>query len=184
MAPAGPRGLWHDDVMALSKKLLSRDEVIVRHMRTHPKVLLGRILLEIILLAAGIIVSVLAPDSWRPWGMVAIWVVVLILSTPLFVVPWLRWTTKTYTVTSKRVITRQGIFNKTGHDLPLTRISDVQQDRALTDRIFGCGTLILQTSANDPLLLEDVPQAETVQVEIANLLFHDVQGAIDVDPTD
>ena len=87
-------------------------------------------------------------------------------------------------MTSKRIITRSGIFNKVGHDLPLSRISDVQHDSSITDRIFGAGTLSLQTSSNDPLLLEDVPKVEMVQVEISNLLFNDVQGTVDADPDD
>ena len=168
--------------MALSKKLLSRDEVVVRHMHTHIKALLWRIILEVVLVVIGIVGSVLAPASWSPWGLVGIWVVVLVASVPLLVVPWLQWYAHTYTVTTKRVITRSGILNKRGHDLPLSRISDVQQDRALTDRVFGAGTLRLETSAGDPLILEDVPSVATVQVEISNLLFNDVQGAIDVDP--
>ena len=142
--------------MALSKKLLSRDEVVVRHMHTHIKALLWRIILEVVLVVIGIVGSVLAPASWSPWGLVGIWVVVLVASVPLLVVPWLQWYAHTYTVTTKRIITRSGVF--------------------------GCGTLALQTSADDPLLLHDVPQVEMVQVEISNLLFNDVQGAIDVDP--
>ncbi|VEG29170.1 PH domain-containing protein [Actinomyces howellii] len=168
--------------MALSNKLLSRDEVVVRHMHTHPKVLLWRIVGWVVLLAAAVAASVLLPDSWAPWGLVALWVAVLVVSVPLMFLPWLRWVTTTYTVTSKRVITRAGILNKSGHDLPLTRISDVQQDRTVTDRIFGCGTLSLQTSSDDPLLLVDVPRVEMVQLEISNLLFNDVQGAVDADP--
>ena len=84
---------------------------------------------------------------------------------------------------TRRVITRTGIIKRTGHDLPLTRISDIQIEKDFDDRIFGCGTLALQTSADDPLLLRDVPKVETVQVEISNLIFNDVQGAIDADPT-
>ena len=75
------------------------------------------------------------------------------------------------------------IFTRTGHDLPLSRISDIQLEKNVDDRLFGCGTLFLQTSADDPLKLDDVPKVEIVQVEISNLLFHDVQGAIDADPT-
>lgn len=74
-------------------------------------------------------------------------------------------------------------FTRTGHDLPLSRISDIQLEKNVDDRLFGCGTLFLQTSADDPLKLDDVPKVEIVQVEISNLLFHDVQGAIDADPT-
>ena len=168
--------------MTLSKKLLSRDEVVVRHMHTHIKVLLWRFILEILLLVVGVVGSVMAPADWQPWGVLAIWGVVLVVSIPLLLVPWLRWYTHTYTVTTKRIITRSGIFSRVGHDLPLTRISDIQLDKDVTDRFFGCGTLALQTSADDPLLLHDVPQVETVQVEISNLIFDDTQGAIDADP--
>lgn len=168
--------------MALSKKLLSRDEVVVRHTRTHVKVLLWRILLEVLVLAAGVAGSVLAPQGWRPWGLVALWALVVAVSVPLLLLPWLRWYNDTYTITTRRVITRSGILRRTGHDLPLSRISDVQQDKDLNDRFFGCGTLILQTSSDDPLPLRDVPHVETVQVEIVNLLFNDVQGAVDADP--
>lgn len=171
--------------MALPQKLLSKNEIVVRHMRTHPKVLLWRSLVVIVLLAAGVVASVLFPDaSWRTGAVIAVWVVIVIAAMPAFVVPWLRWRTTTYTVTSKRVITRSGIINKTGHDLPLSRISDVQQERTITDRMFGCGSLSLQTSADEPLVLVDVPDVEMVQVEISNLLFHDVEGAVNADPDD
>ena len=166
----------------MSKKLLSRDEVVVRHMHTHIKVLLWRFNVEILLLVVGVVASVMAPTSWQPWGVLAIWVVVLVLSVPLLLVPWLQWYMHTYTVTTKRIITRSGIFSRIGHDLPLTRISDIQLDKDVTDRFFGCGTLALQTSADDPLLLHDVPQVETVQVEISNLIFDDTQGAIAAHP--
>ncbi|MBW3067978.1 PH domain-containing protein [Actinomyces sp. 594] len=171
--------------MALPQKLLSKDEVVVRHMRTHPKVLLWRIIVLLTLLTAGAVASVLLPDAdWRTGVVIALWVVILVALAPLFILPWLRWLATTYTVTSKRVITRAGILNKTGHDLPLSRISDVQQERTITDRLFGCGSLSLQTSADEPLVLVDVPDVEMVQVEIANLLFHDVEGAINADPDD
>ncbi|SHE24903.1 PH domain-containing protein [Actinomyces glycerinitolerans] len=171
--------------MALPQKLLSKDEIVVRHMRTHPKILLWRSLVVIALLAVGVVASILFPDAnWRTGAVIAVWVLVVIAVMPAFVVPWLRWMTTTYTVTSKRVITRSGIINKTGHDLPLSRISDVQQERTITDRMFGCGSLSLQTSADEPLVLVDVPDVEMVQVEISNLLFHDVEGAVNADPDD
>lgn len=177
-----PPAAWHDGDMALSKKLLSRDEVVVRHMHTHIKVLLWRFVVEILLLVVGVVASVMVPATWRPWGILSIWVVILVVSVPLLLLPWLRWYLCTYTITTKRIITRSGIVSRIGHDLPLTRISDIQLDKDVTDRFFGCGTLALQTSADDPLLLHDVPHVETVQVEISNLIFDDTQGAIDADP--
>ena len=169
--------------MALSKKLLSQDEVVVRHMHTHIKTLLPAIIVESILVIAAAVGSFYVAENARDWARPTIWIAVLLLSIPLILVPWIKWITTTYTVTTKRVITRKGIIKRTGHDLPLTRISDIQIEKDFDDRIFGCGTLALQTSADDPLLLRDVPKVETVQVEISNLLFHDIQGAIDADPT-
>ena len=169
--------------MALSKKLLSQDEVVVRHMHTHIKTLLPAIIVEVLLVGAAAVGSFYVPEDSRYWALPTIWIAVLLLSIPLILVPWIKWITTTYTVTTKRVITRTGIIKRTGHDLPLTRISDIQIEKDFDDRIFGCGTLALQTSADDPLLLRDVPKVETVQVEISNLLFHDIQGAIDADPT-
>ena len=169
--------------MAISSKLLSKDEVVVRHMHTHIKTLLPAIIIEVVLVLAAAVGSFYVLANARYWALPTIWIAVLVLSFPLFVIPWIKWATATYTVTTKRIITRHGIFTRTGHDLPLSRISDVQMEKNLDDRFFGCGTLALQTSADDPLLLHDVPKVEIVQVEISNLLFNDVQGAIDADPT-
>ena len=169
--------------MSLSKKLLSQDEVVVRHMHTHIKTLLPAINIESILVIAAAVGSFFVPENARYWALATIWIAVLVLSIPLIVIPWIKWITTTYTVTTKRVITRTGIIKRTGHDLPLTRISDIQIEKNFDDRFFGCGTLALQTSADDPLLLHDVPKVEMVQVEISNLLFNDIQGAIDADPT-
>ena len=170
--------------MALSKHLLSQGEVVVRHMHSHIKAILWNIVGIIALILAGIAASVYLPDDWAPYSHIITWVLVAVLIFPVFLIPYVKWITTTYTLTSKRVITRSGIFNKAGHDLPLSRISDVTHSRDLIDRMFGCGTLTLQTSADDPLDLVDIPKVELVQVEITNLLFHDVQGAVDADPTD
>ena len=169
--------------MSLSKKLLSQDEVVVRHMHTHIKTLLPAINIESILVIAAAVGSFFVPENARYWALATIWIAVLVLSIPLIVIPWIKWSSTTYTVTTKRVITRTGIFTRTGHDLPLSRISDIQIEKNFDDRFFGCGTLALQTSADDPLLLHDVPKVEMVKVEISNLLFNDIQGAIDADPT-
>lgn len=170
--------------MGLSRKQLSRDEIVIRHMHTHPKVLFLPLAGEAVIIALAILASIFLPQDWPGWVRLVVWVVAVVVGIPVFVLPWLRWVTTTYTITSKRVITRLGILNKTGHDLPLSRISDVSHERSLSDRFFGCGTLTLQTSSDDPLPLNDVPRVGLVQMEIANLLFNDVKGAIEADPND
>ena len=44
------------------------------------------------------------------------------------------WLTATYTITTRRLITRHGVITRRGHDIPLTRISDVAYEKDLIDR--------------------------------------------------
>jgi uncharacterized membrane protein YdbT with pleckstrin-like domain len=152
--------------------MLGDDEYVVIHTRTHAKALL---LPVVALLAIGAAVGVglaLMPPSYYPVGPSVIAGVGLLLFCWMVLVPWLRWFTTTYTVTNRRLITRRGILNQTGTDLPLNRIHEVSTERSLLDRMLGCGTLNVATAAEDgTVVLRDVPDAEHVHTEISQLLF-------------
>ena len=157
--------------MAIDKDQLGRGEVVVASMHTHVKALIGPALI-LILLGAGVGVAfALLPPEWQPWGPLAVAGLALVLVLFLVLIPFLRWVTSSYTITDRRIITRRGIINRLGHDLPLRRINNVNYERSLTDRMLGCGTLILETAAGEPLRLHDVPDVERVHVTITELLF-------------
>lgn len=159
--------------MALSRRLLGPQEDELIHMRTHPKALVGPVLVLIVVVAGeGTALGLMPPDlgAWVPWAVVVLGAVLLVIGT---VIPWLRWLTTTYTVTTRRIITRRGIFTRTGHDLPLARINDVSYERSLLDRMLGCGTLVLTTAADAPVTLSDVPHVEQVHLEMNEVLFED-----------
>lgn len=157
--------------MAISKDQLGQDETIVLTMRTHAKELIGPAVILIVL--GGLLGLAIAffPPRLQPWANYASIAVALILFVWLVLLPFLRWLTSTYTITDRRIITRKGIINKTGHDLPLRRINNVNYERSLLDRMLGCGTLVLETAAAQPLVLPDVPRVERVHVAITELLF-------------
>jgi uncharacterized membrane protein YdbT with pleckstrin-like domain len=157
--------------MGLPRNLLGTDETEVLHLRTHAKVLaVPVIVLLVTAVAAGFIIA-WTPASWQPWAGIIEAVVVVALVVFGVMVPFLTWLTTTYTFTDRRIITRRGIVNQTGHDLPLTRINNVAYERSLTDRMFGCGTLILTTAAEQPVVLNDIPDVERVHVVMTELLF-------------
>ena len=126
--------------MGLPEKVLGADEHVVIHTRTHVKAMLLPAL-AFILIAAAVGVGAAADpasrhvpsDSWRSLGLGLVLVIWLVL------LPFLRWRTTTYTITNRRLITRSGILNKVGKDLPLNRINDVSHERSLMDRMLGCG---------------------------------------------
>ena len=156
--------------MGLPPELLGAGEVEVLSLRTHVKALFGPAIV-LVLVAVAIGVSAALPPDVQPW---ATWVIA-IAGALAFVIwtlaPFLRWITTTYTFTNRRIITRRGIINKSGHDLPLTRIANVAYSRSLSDRIFGCGTLTLTTAADEPVTLNDIPDVERVHVMMTELLF-------------
>ena len=158
--------------MGLPPKLLGADEYEVIHTRTHAKALVGPALVLIVLGAAVGAGVALVPTEFRPISQVA---VAALGAIPLWfwvILPFLRWRTTTYTVTNRRLITRRGVLNKVSLDVPLNRIHEVSQQRSLSDRMFGCGTLQIQTAAEDGLVvLADVPEVEHVHAEMTGLLF-------------
>ena len=127
--------------MGLPAKLLGADEHVVIHTRTHAKALIMPAFALILIGAAVGAGAALMPAEVRPVGTLAVIAVGLLLVLWLVVVPYLRWLTTTYTVTTRRLITRSGILNKMGTDLPVHRINEVSSERSLLDRILGCGTL-------------------------------------------
>ena len=157
--------------MGLPRRYLGADEVEVLHVRTHGKALFWpAVILLLTAVAAGIGLA-LVPPTWQPWSRWVIVAAALLLVVVWVVVPFLRWLTTTYTITDRRIITRRGIVNKSGHDIPLTRINNVAYERSLLDRMLGCGTLVLTTAAEEPVSLHDIPDVEHVHVVMTELLF-------------
>lgn len=142
-------------------------------MRTHGKALVGPVLVLLITAVLVGIALAAAPPDWQPWVNWVLFGLGAVVVIGWVLLPYLRWLTTTYTLTNRRIITRRGIINKTGHDLPLTRISSAAYERSLLDRILGCGTLQLTTAAEAPVLLHDIPDVERVHVLMTELLFGD-----------
>lgn len=159
------------DDMGLPAKLLGTGETELLHLRSHGKVMIGPTIWLLVLAALAGTAFALLPVSWRSWTGSVVTLAVMLFAIPVYLLPLLRWRTSTYTLTNHRLITRTGIINKSGHDVPVARITNVAYQRSLTDRLFGCGSLVFTTSAEAPVVLHDIPRVEQVGVAISNLLF-------------
>ncbi len=169
--------------MALSKKELGTGESVVIHIRPHWKALVGPFLAFVVTcLLAGVAMGFgtpKAPPEYHTWINTVIGVVALLVVLVATLAPFLRWYSTTYTVTNRRLITRRGILNQVGHDLPLIRINNVEYQRSLSDRALGCGTLVLTTAAEDPLTLPDLPDITSVHRQLAELMLTDTDPRAD-----
>lgn len=157
--------------MAISQKLLNDGESVVISTRTHPKALLVPLLWLIVALAVPVVVAGYVDNDVARlvvWALAAVAIVWFVLR------PLLVWLTASYTITNRRLITRTGVITRRGHDIPLTRISDVAYELGLIDRMLGCGTLVISdASTHGRVLLPDIPHVEETQRRL-NQLLHDL----------
>lgn len=161
--------------MAISRKRLNVDETVVVSTRTHGKALLGpALVLMAIAAVAGYAVSLtFQAGRAAPLLQAVVGAVAAVFVVRWVLKPFLTWLTTTYTVTDRRIVTRSGIFTRRGHDIPLSRVSDVSYERDLMDRVLGCGTLVVAVASDHELELEDIPHVEHVHMKIHDLLFED-----------
>lgn len=169
LSTTGPAGATIKTV-AISAKLLNEGEHIIVSTRTHPKALIGPALISIVVIAAAVVVaSFVGSGSTILYAVIAGVAAVLLLW--LVLPPVLRWAGTTYTFTNHRFIKRSGLIAKEGRTIPLNRISGVDFEIGVIDRIFGCGTLIVSdASTNGQVELRDIPRVESVQLKVAEEL--------------
>src|SRR5699024_1213670 len=80
--------------------------------------------------------------------------------------PLVRWRTTHFIVTTERLMSREGVIKRTGIDIPMARISSVQFSHTVLDRLFGCGTLSIESASEEPVTFDDIPRVEWVHNEI------------------
>jgi uncharacterized membrane protein YdbT with pleckstrin-like domain len=159
--------------VALSRKHLNDGEHIILSTRTHVKVLiLPAVVLIVVAGLAGYLSSLPDGEHAGTWRWV-IWALAAVLIVWFVVAPFLSWLLTTYTFTSRRLITRTGVFTRRGHDIPLNRISDISYEKGIVDRLFGCGTLVVSDASElGRVELRDIPHVEQAQLTVSDELFH------------
>lgn len=162
--------------MTFPSKLLNEGEHVVVSTRTHVKALFVPVL---VLLVTAFAVSYVGSQlgDWvdSDATRTAVGVVVGVLAAVVLVWwvlrPFIRWYTTTYTFTNRRFMQRSGFISKEGRTIPLNRISGVDFEIGVVDRIFGCGTLVVSDASEQGRVpLKDVPRVEEVQTRVAEEL--------------
>ena len=159
--------------MAFPSKLLNEGEHVVVSTRTHVKALIIPGLGVLVALVVAILLDRVVDNGAAS---LVVWVLFLAVVVWFVVGPFLRWLTTTYTFTNRRFIKRSGFIAKEGRTIPLNRISGVDFEIGVIDRIFGCGTLVVSDASEQGRVeLEDVPHVEEVQLKVADEL-HRLSG--------
>jgi uncharacterized membrane protein YdbT with pleckstrin-like domain len=168
--------------VAFPAKLLNEGEHVVLFTRTHVKVLLGAVLR---LLATAFLTALLLTlvsryvdaGSARSWLDLVVVGLALLVLVAMVLRPFVRWYSATYTFTNRRFIERSGVIARQGRTIPLNRISGVDYDQSVTDRLLGCGTLVVSDASElGTVPLRDIPHVEEAQRIVAEELHRVTVG--------
>jgi uncharacterized membrane protein YdbT with pleckstrin-like domain len=163
--------------MPFPDNILDEGEEVVLNLRPHwRRVVVPVVLIPIVVGLASYLWFVLPDDKARGPLRIAVLVVALVVLLWWSLRPWLRWLTTRYVMTTRRVVTRTGVLSRKGRDVPLTRINDVSFSHTVVERIFGSGTLVIESAGErGQILLSDVPHVEAVQRDLYGLVEDETQ---------
>ncbi|HET9655048.1 MAG TPA: PH domain-containing protein [Kineosporiaceae bacterium] len=151
--------------MGFPARLLADDETLVLSLRPHVKVLFGPVLVLLLVTPVAVVLVGVMPDGfaqlWLRWAVVVVAALILLRWT---VWPFVVWWNTVYAVTTRRLVIREGVFAREGHDMPLTRLNDVSFAHGFWDRLLGCGKLVIESAGeHGQIELADIPRIEQVQ---------------------
>ena len=140
--------------------LLGENEAILLETHQHWFVLLGKIFLELLLIAIIIGGSLAAAAFYHPNAIYGLGLVLIPLIGMLNDI--LVWRNKAYIVTNRRVIQISGVFNKEVVDSSLEKVTDVKLSQSFFGRMFGYGDIEILTAS-----------------ELGVNLFHEIHNPIE-----
>jgi uncharacterized membrane protein YdbT with pleckstrin-like domain len=151
---------------------LSDGEEVVLDLHPHwGRLFLPVLVLLLACLLAGFGVALIPKGGGQQierWILIAIAAIVVIWRT---ILPYLRWLTTKYVLTTDRLIIRNGILARHGRDIPLNRINDVSFSETVLERMLRSGTLVVESAGdNGQISLTDVPKVEHVQREVYRMV--------------
>jgi uncharacterized membrane protein YdbT with pleckstrin-like domain len=157
------------------ESVLTTDERVVLHLHPHWKALIRPIVVLVVAIAAVAVAAIFLPTAgWSTPALYVIGALALIAVAWLAFWPWLIWRTTHYVFTNERVIMREGVFSRSGRDIPLGRINDVSFAHGVVERMLGCGTLTIESAGErGQVVLTDIPGVEKVQSVLYELVEDD-----------
>ncbi|HQZ34458.1 MAG TPA: PH domain-containing protein [Ilumatobacteraceae bacterium] len=136
--------------MTYPKKNLNSNETIALDMHPHwwyfaqpAAALVGSIVIGIVVLSKT--------EAGKTTGKAArlVTVALLILTALWLIGRFLKWLTTNFVITSQRIIFRQGVVAKSGIEIPLERVNNVNFNQGVFERILGAGDLLIESGGED-----------------------------------
>jgi len=161
--------------VAYPDQLLADDERVVRHLHPHWITLVVPTVLFLVIVGLASFLAAIVPDgSMQDVVRIVIVAAAAVALLAVVLVPYLRWRTTHYVLTTHRLMTRVGILNHTGRDVPLNRINNAMYEQSFWERIINSGTLVVESAGEDgQQVFKHIPDADQTQQLINRLVEGD-----------
>lgn len=151
------------------------EELLIARFRSHARRLFWSAVVLIAAFGATGYFYGNLPAGFEDWMLLAAAGAVVLFAV---VLPFVVWYSRTTTVTTRRVIARQGIGARRRHEMSHARGYTIAVRRGPLQRLWGSGTIVLSNGVDAPLRLPNVPNVTLVhetladQVEVGQILAH------------
>jgi membrane protein YdbS with pleckstrin-like domain len=159
--------------MPYPRKNLNPNETVALDMHPHWWFLSGPVSTLALSIVVGVVVLVEKGDSTF-WDLIS-WVVLVLIALALLwsIGRYLKWVTTNFVITSQRLIFRQGVFAKSGIEIPLERVNNVNFGQSVLERVLGAGDLLIESGGEDgQQRFTDIRHPDQVQ----NLIHAQMEG--------
>lgn len=110
----------------------------------------------------------------QPWMNQAVPIAALVLIVLLWILPLVGWLGRHYTITTRRIIIRRGLFVRTRQELMHTRGYDLTVRKNGVQSLFRSGDVLINSGLDRPVVLWDVPTADLVQSTLHDLMEENI----------
>lgn len=142
-------------------------EHVIARLRRHGRMLFWPSLLLIIVAGTTSYFLGQLPEEWENIALGAGAALLVVFG---FVMPFLSWLNRRYTITTRRVIVRHGFFVHVRQELLHSRGYDITMRRSWLQSAFRSGDILITAGSEHVIVLRDVPNAELVQSTLHELM--------------
>ena len=162
------------DRVPFPEDILTDEEEVVLHLRPHWRTVVRPILVLLFALATVILAWVMLPnDNGGHIGVGVVGAICLYLGLRRGVWPLCVWRCTHYVLTDERILLQDGVLSRERRDLPLNRVNDHLTSQSVLDRMFGSGTLRIDSIGDQAAELVAVPHVHQVQTTLYEAIEHD-----------
>jgi uncharacterized membrane protein YdbT with pleckstrin-like domain len=154
--------------MPLPKKLLLPDEDVALDIHPHWVFFAESVALLLLGIVLGIGAIVLGATGSTPSnaakGLGVVALIVIVAGALWTLGRYIKWVSTNFVVTSHRILHRYGVFAKSGIEIPIDRVMNVNFSQSVRERLLGAGNLLIESGGEDgQQTFTDIRRPESVQ---------------------